>query len=669
MAKSGDIQRIEELRRQLHEHNYRYYILADPTISDQEYDLLLHELIDLETKHPELITTDSPTQRVGYAPASSFNTVEHQVPLLSLGNAFNKEDIISFMQRVERWSGQQVEYICELKIDGLAVSLTYEQGILVRGSTRGDGQTGEDITQNIRTIRSIPLRLQEPIDLNVRGEVYMPKTAYSRLNKQREAAGDQLFANPRNAAAGSLRQLDSKVTASRNLDIFVYGIGEISTPVSTHGEALERLQQLGLKVNPGAKICTHLDEVWEFIEQWTPTKRDSLDYAIDGIVIKVNDLGLQIELGATAKSPRWAVAYKFPAEQAITQVLDIQVQVGRTGAVTPLAVLTPTLVAGSTVSRATLHNEDMVKQKDVRVGDFVVLQKAGDVIPEIVRSIPERRTGTEVSFEMPKVCPTCEQPLVRSAGEAATRCVNQYCPAQRFEQLVHYASKNAMDIAGLGPAVVTQLLESGLIAAADDLYKLTYDQVINLERFGHKSTENLLAAIETSKQRPLANLIHALGIRLVGVEVARELSRYFGSMDKLCTATAAELMTIEAVGEKIAQSVVDFFSDPDNLELVDSLAILGVNMVAEDTGISKTDSLAGLTFVLTGKLQEYTRSQLATQLRELGAHVASSVSKNTDYVVAGEKAGSKLAKAQELGVKVLAESDLREFFSKYDSAH
>ncbi len=667
MGRETDIQRIIELRDQIREHNYRYYVLDDPIIDDAEYDQLMRELIDLETKYPELISPDSPTQRIGHSVVSSFTPVEHQVPLLSLSNAFNQQELVEFCRRVQRWAEEPVEYVCELKFDGLAVSLNYEQGIFVQGSTRGDGYTGEDITQNLRTIPAVPLRLRKAVDLDARGEVFMSKQAYADLNRERELNGESLFANPRNAAAGSIRQLDPKVTAGRHLDIFIYGIGVTSTQtITTHMESLSWMKQLGLKVNPYVQKCRTIEQIWSFIEKWT-ARRDSLPFAIDGIVVKVNRLSIQAKLGATAKSPRWAIAYKFPAEQGISQVLDIQVNVGRTGAVTPLAILTPTLIQGSTVSRASLHNEDYVKAKDIRIGDYVVVQKAGDVIPEIVRSLPERRSGREEIFSMPKTCPACNQPISRAAGEAVTRCLNQKCPAQKYERLIHFTSRGAMDIEGMGPAVIQQLLDAGLVETAADIYKLRHDQLINLERFGPKSTDNLLAAIEKSKNRSLANLIFALGIRLVGEEAARELAEHFGTMEKLRNVNYEQLTKINTIGEKIARSVVDFFSDSENNRLIDELAELGVNMKQKQS--EKTLKLQGLTFVVTGKLELFSRKQIENVLRNLGADVTSSVSSKTDYVIVGEKPGSKFDKAQQLGVNILNEQQFVDFLRKMGAVY
>ncbi|NLM24569.1 MAG: NAD-dependent DNA ligase LigA [Firmicutes bacterium] len=663
MSQTADMQRIEDLRKQLNYHNYRYYVLDDPEISDAEYDRMMRELIELETQYPHLVTIDSPTQRVGHTPSSGFSTVQHQIPLYSLSNAFDQEELQAFVNRVQRSIGQDVEFVCELKIDGLAVSLTYQAGVFVQGLTRGDGQTGEDITHNLRTVRSLPLRLNEPVDINVRGEVYMPKASFQRLNAEREAAGESLFANPRNAAAGSIRQLDPRVAASRNLDIFIYGIGAAEAlDLNKHDACLKKLSELGFKVNPSYQVCRTAEEIWDFIQDWT-SKRASLPYDIDGIVIKVNDLNLQNQLGYTAKSPRWAIAYKFPAEQVVTKVLDIQVQVGRTGALTPLAILEPVFVAGSQVSRATLHNEDIVKAKDVRIGDYVLVQKAGDIIPEIVEALVERRDGSEIPFVMPQHCPVCEQPTKRLPGEAVTRCVNGQCPAQQLEGLVHFASRNAMDIAGLGPAVVEQLVQANLVKTPADLYKLTFDDLVQLERFGKKSAENLLAAIEQSKRRSLANLIFALGIRLVGVEVARELAMNFKTMERLQQASIEDLMEIDTIGEKIAASIVDYFSSPANLQLINELVAVGVNMEMSQESQAEL-ILDGLTFVVTGKLESYSRKEMEDLLRSLGANVTGSVNKNTDYLIAGEKAGSKLTRAQELNITILNEEEFRRFLAE-----
>ena len=657
-------QRIERLRWELRYHNYRYYILDDPSISDQEYDNLMRELIELETKHPQLITADSPTQRVGHTPSAKFATVTHREPLLSLNNAFSEEDLLAFQERVQKQSATPLSYVCELKIDGLAVSLNYEQGVFVQGATRGDGEVGEDITTNLRTIRSLPLRLNEEVNLNVRGEVYINREDFNALNEQRKEAGESLFANPRNAAAGSLRQLDPRITAQRPLDIFLYGLGSAEElEVTTQSAALKLIRDLGLRVNPYYQECTDFAEVLEFVRTWQE-KRNSLPYEIDGVVVKVNELEIQRELGTTARSPRWAIAYKFPPEQVVTQVVKIGIQVGRTGALTPLAELEPVVVAGSTVSRATLHNEDFIRERDIRIGDYVVLQKAGDVIPEIVRSLPERRDGSEVPFSMVTNCPACGSLVVRPSGEAVTRCVNGQCPAQRLEKLIHFASKGALDIDGLGPAIITQLVEAKLVHSPADFYRLTKEELLGLERFGEKSADNLLAAIEGSKERPLSRVLFGLGIRLVGAEVARELAQATSSLDRLASLTKEELLEIPTVGEKIAQSILDYFADEDNQQLIQELKEVGVRLElpAEEDLVEQV--LEGHTFVVTGRLEAFSRSEIEGLLRNLGANVTGSVSKKTSYLVAGPGGGSKLTRAQELGIPVLSEQELMDFLGE-----
>ncbi len=657
---------MAELREQLQYHNYRYHALDDPEISDQEFDQMMRELSDLEEQYPQWITADSPTQRVGYAPVAGFDSVAHTVPLLSLSNVFSEEELRAFCQRVERLAETDVRYFAELKIDGLAVSLTYEDGVLTQGATRGDGAEGEDITQNLRTVRSIPLRLQQPVNINVRGEVFMGRDAFVRLNQDRETAGEALFANPRNAAAGSLRQLDPKVTAQRNLDMFCYSIGYCDNDsLNTQSQSLAYLTELGFKVNPNAQPCADADELLDFIEHWAQ-HRQELAYDIDGIVVKVDSLQLQEALGFTAKSPRWATAYKFPAEQVVTKVLDIAVQVGRTGALTPLAHLEPVTVAGSTVSRATLHNEDIIREKDIRIGDTVILQKAGDVIPEIVASRAELRTGEEEEFTMPEHCPACGGDAVRLEGEAVRRCVNSACPAQLLERLIHFSSRGAMDIDGLGPAIMEQLVKAGLVETPADLYRLEKDQLETLDRMASKSADNLLRAIAVSKDQPLARLIFGLGIRLVGEEAARDLAAHVGSLRGLATAEPEQLMLVKSVGPKIAASVRQFFAEEANQRLLDDLVDLGIDPRAGGQAETADTDLVldGLTFVVTGKLEGWSRSDVEQLLRGAGANITSSVSRNTDYLVAGEKAGSKLDKAQSLGVTVLDQTQFRDFLNE-----
>ena len=532
----------------------------------------------------------------------------------------------------------------------------------MRGATRGDGHTGEDVTANLRTVRSLPLRLNEPVTINVRGEVFINRKDFLAFNEERQRAGESPFANPRNAAAGSLRQLDPRMTAKRPLDVFLFAVeSRLHSQVKTQAEALEYLRGLGLRVNPHFRLCTSFDQVFEYIRTWEE-KRSSLPYEIDGIVIKVNEFELQHALGTTARSPRWAVAYKFPAQQVITRVLNIAVQVGRTGALTPLAELEPVTVAGSTVSRATLHNEDIVRSRDIRIGDYVVLQKAGDVIPEIVRSLEERRDGSEVVFKMPEHCPSCGERVVREPGEAVVRCINNQCPAQRLERLVHFASKGALDIEGLGPAIVGQLLEKGLVRTPADFYRLKKEDLLSLERFGEKSADNLLAAIEESRNQPMARVLYGLGIRFVGEEAAREVAQAVGSFQNLMKLGKEELLAIPTVGEKIAQSILNFFSLPENTALVQELLDLGLAKTQGEQAAEQV--LAGLTFVVTGRLEGFTRSGIEEFLRSLGANVSSSVSRRTDYLVAGPGGGSKLQKAEELGVPVLSEQELLDFLAE-----
>lgn len=652
--------RLEELRAEIRRHDRLYYELDAPVISDAEYDALMRELIAIETAYPELITPDSPSQRVGGAVAEGFAPVTHRVPMLSLANAFSADDLRAFDERVRRALGvSRVEYVVELKIDGLAVGLTYQDGLFVLGATRGDGLQGEDITRNLRTLRSLPLRLELPLTVDVRGEVFMTKSNFLRLNAENEAAGRPLFANPRNAAAGSVRQLDPAVTAKRPLEIFVYAVGYVEgVQLRTHWEALELLRKAGLRTNPHNTLCQGIEEAIRVCEEWTH-RRHELDYAIDGMVIKVNDLAAHDILGATAKSPRWAIAYKFPAEQAVTRLREIKVSVGRTGAVTPLAVFDPVQLAGTTVTKASLHNEDLIREKDLRIGDMIVVQKAGDVIPEVVRALPEHRTGNEVPFRMPAHCPECGSPLVRLPDEVVVRCVNTACPAQLIEGLVHFASRDAMDIEGLGPALVTQLVEAGLVRNAADLYSLTMEQLTSLERMGPRSAQNLLDALEESKGRGLARLLFALGIRHVGAGVARSLAEHFGSMDALIAAATRsggeELLAVPDVGMKIAQSVHQYFSQEANLRVIEALRRAGINM-EERRPATAEGPLSGKRVVITGTLATMTRKEAEDAVRAAGGIAAGSVSRNTDYVVAGEKAGSKLQKAQELGIPVLDEA-------------
>lgn len=653
--------RIIELRSLLNEHNYRYHSLDQPTITDQEYDALMQELIQLEQEHPDWITTDSPTQRVGGGPLPFFEKVQHQRPMLSLGNAFNEQDLREFDRRVKTGANvEQVQYMAELKIDGLAVSLVYEGGVFIRGATRGDGTTGEDITQNLKTIRSLPLRLKHPVTLEVRGEAFMPKKEFERINAARSEQGEPLFANPRNVAAGSLRQLDPKMTAARALDIFVYGIGSLEgKTVQTHSEGLDFLEECGFKVNQERRLFASIDEVIAFVTSWAD-RRAKLPYEIDGMVIKVDRFDIQEQLGFTAKTPRWAIAYKFPAEEAVTVLEDIEVSVGRTGAVTPTAILRPVSLAGTTVKRASLHNEDIIREKGLMIGDHVVVKKAGDIIPEVVAVLPERRTGEEKPYAMPTHCPECGSDLVRLEGEVALRCVNPACPAHIREGIIHFVSRDAMNIDGLGEKVVAQLYSEGIIASVADLYKLNRDRLLQLERMGEKSVDNLLAAIESSKQNSVEKLIFGLGIRLVGAKAAKTLAQHFGSLDRLMEASEQELQSIHEIGGKMAGSIVAYFHTPEVQDVIEGLREAGVNFAYQgltSSDLADVDSpFTGKTVVLTGSLSSMDRKEAAHKIEALGGKITGSVSKKTDIVVAGEEAGSKLTKAQELGITVMDEN-------------
>ncbi|WP_428910672.1 NAD-dependent DNA ligase LigA [Niallia sp. Krafla_26] len=660
--------RIEELRNLLNQYSHEYYVLDQPSVPDSEYDRLLNELIQIEAEFPDLITPDSPSQRVGGQVLDMFQKVTHEIPMLSLGNAFNEADMRDFDRKVRQAVGDQYEYVCELKIDGLAVSLKYENGLFVQGSTRGDGTTGEDITANLKTIHSIPLRLPQSLSIEVRGEAYMPKQSFSKLNEQKEENGEEPFANPRNAAAGSLRQLDPKIAASRKLDIFLYSISNTGgVEITSHSEGLDWLDSLGFKTNPERRTCSNMDEVLEYISSWVE-KRPHLPYEIDGIVIKVNSYAHHEILGTTVKSPRWSIAYKFPAEEVVTTLLDIELNVGRTGVVTPTAILQPVKVAGTTVGRATLHNEDLIREKDIRIGDKVVIKKAGDIIPEVVNVILDQRTGEEEEFHMPTHCPECESELVRLDEEVALRCINPKCPAQIREGLIHFVSRNAMNIDGLGEKVISQLFAEKLVEDVADLYRLEKEQLLRLERMGEKSVSNLLQAIENSKGNSLERLLFGLGIRHVGAKAAKTLAMQFETMDRLAAATLEELTAINEIGEKMADSIVTFFQQEEVSELIQELKDLGLNMVYTGTRpvVSAEESQSvffGKTIVLTGKLEQLTRNEAKEKIEALGGNVAGSVSKKTDLVIAGEDAGSKLKKAQELGITVWNEEKLVEELS------
>ncbi|MGE5589481.1 MAG: NAD-dependent DNA ligase LigA [Bacillota bacterium] len=685
-----DRQRLEQLREEIRRHDYRYYVLDDPVISDQEYDRLMRELLALEEKHPEWVSPDSPSQRVGGAPGSDFAKVAHTSPMLSLANAFSADDLRDFHRRVEaglREAGREgeIRYVVELKIDGLSVALRYQDGAFRLGATRGDGEVGEDVTANLRTIRAIPLLLHDPStvgpwpgrprSLEVRGEVFLPVARFEALNAEQEARGEKTFANPRNAAAGSLRQQDPRITAGRNLDCFVYDIRVLEwgqaapgQPLRSHWDALALLDALGFHVNRERRLCRTIDEVMAACEEWGE-RRATLAYEIDGLVIKLDDLEQRDLLGATTKTPRWAVAYKFPAEQKITRVRDIVLQVGRTGAVTPTAVLDPVRVAGSTVSRATLHNEDYIRDKDVRVGDWVVLQKAGDVIPEVVSVVIERRTGEEQPFRYPDRCPVCGAEVVRSPGEAARRCTGGYsCPAQVQRWIEHFVSRDAMHIDGLGERLVAQLLDAGLVQDPADLYFLTYEQLVSLERMGDKSAQNLLQAIDRSRDNPLHRLLYALGIRFVGERAARLLADHFRHLDRVPAATVDELTAVPEIGDKIAESVVEYFRRPETTALLDKLRRAGVRFTAEETQVAAQGPLAGKTVVVTGTLSRYGRKEVEELITRLGGRPSGSVSRKTDLVVVGDSPGSKADKARELGVRVVDEREFLDLIGQDPSA-
>ena len=663
VAKNNE-KEIAKLRDEIRYHEHRYYVLDDPEISDFEFDKLMLDLKELELQHPELVTPDCPTQRVGGAPASEFPKVRHPAPMMSLDNTYSVDDLRDFDRRVRELAGRdQVEYVAELKLDGLSMALTYQDGELVRGVTRGDGEVGEDVTSNIRTIRSVPLRLEEkklklighPAQFEVRGEVIMTRKAFEQTNAQREAAGEPKFANPRNSAAGSIRQLDPRIVAERKLDMFIYYllVNGVELP-GEHAQVLETLAKMGFKVNPHWKRCLAFDDLLAYIQKWE-SQRDGLDYEIDGIVIKVNNTGLWQELGTTAKSPRWAVAYKYPARQATTRVNDIRAQVGRTGTLTPVADLEPVDVGGVTVSHATLHNMDEIERLGLKIGDTVLIQRAGEVIPQVVKVVKAAPDGR--TFEMPKECPVCGEEVHRAEGEVAYRCVNNACPAKLKESLLYFAGRRAMNIDGLGEALVDQLVDKGLVHDVADLYKLTHEQLANLERMGSKSAQNLLDEIERSKQAELARVIFALGIRFVGERTGQLLANHFGSLDKLAKATPEELVEAEEVGPRVAEAIQEFFQEKRNQEVVEELRQAGLQFVYAQKR-KKGGALQGQTFVLTGTLPHLTRDEAKAKIEAAGGKVTGSVSKKTSYVVAGEEAGSKLDKAREIGVAVIDEAEL-----------
>lgn len=651
------------MREKIRYHEHRYYVLDDPEISDYEFDQLMRRLGDLEREHPELVTADSPTQRVGGEAAKEFPTVRHATPMMSLDNTYSVDELHEFDRRVRELSGRSdIEYVAELKLDGLSMSLTYENGVLARGVTRGDGSQGEDVTANVKTIRSVPLRITSKAlsrfkSFEVRGEVIMPRTAFERLNAEREAAGEPKFANPRNSASGTMRLLDSRIVAARRLGMFHYYLLEDGKePFKTHAESLRALAEMGFKVNPNWKLCKSFDALLAYIEEWEK-KRESVDYETDGVVVKVNDTRLWGELGRTAKSPRWAIAYKYPARQATTVVKDIRAQVGRTGILTPVADLEPVEIGGVTVSHSTLHNMDEIERLGVRIGDTVLIQRAGEVIPQVVKVVKHAPDGRP--FEMPHTCPACGGHVIRAEGEVAWRCVNAACPAQLKESLLHFAGRRAMDIDGLGEAIVEQLTSRGMVKDAADLYSLTEEQLAPLDRMGKKSAANLVAEIRKSREAPLARVVFAIGIPFVGERTAQLLAGHFGSLDRIVGATEGELEQVAEIGPKTAEGITGFFAENRNRQLVERLRHAGLQFTAEKPAAARRQPLAGLTFVLTGTLSGYSRDEAKQAIEEAGGRVTGSVTKKTNYVVAGSDPGSKLDKAQSLGIAVIGEEELR----------
>ncbi len=658
---AGPADRAQELRAELNHHNHRYYVLNDPVITDGEYDLLMRELRRLEQDHPEVFTADSPTQRTGGPPSPAFAQVQHRRPMLSLGNAFDLEDLEQWHRRTSALlDGSEFDMVCELKIDGLAVTLTYEDGVFYQGATRGDGTVGEEVTRNLRTIRTIPISLlgDAPPRLEVRGEVYLPVPEFQRLNEERAARDESLYANPRNTGAGSVRQLDPKVTASRNMQVWVYSLGEVEGAdlPQTHWAALEWLQELGFRINPNNKLCRTIEEVQAYYQSWLERRHD-LPYEADGVVVKVDPLDLQERLGVVGREPRWAVAYKFPAEQATTRLLEIGINVGRTGSLNPYAILEPVVVSGATVQHASLHNEEDIHRKDVRIGDWVVIERAGDVIPHVVGPVLGRRTGDEQVFRMPVHCPVCATLVVKADDDAMHRCPNAACPVQFFELLKHYVGKGAADIDGLGERWCGILIEHGMVSDVADLYYLQKDQLMSLDRMGDKLATKIMTSIEGSKQRPLARLLFGLGILHVGSEVAELLTQNFASVEEIASATQDDLTAIQGIGPRIAESIVSYFQDPANQEVIERLRKAGVRLEQDRMPEPEVGELpfSGLNFVVTGTLASFSRNEAESRIKSHGGRVTSSVTRNTNYVVVGAFPGSKAAAAQRLGIPVLDE--------------
>ena len=668
MADASPAQRAEQLRRELNYHNHRYYTLDDPVISDGQYDLLLRELREIEAEHPELLTSDSPTQRVGGEPSSAFAEVEHSRPMLSLGNAFDFDELAAWHRRISGLlDDDSFDMVCELKIDGLAVNLTYEDGVLIQGATRGNGITGEDVTRNLRTIRTIPLKLEGFVPqgsqrLEVRGEVYLPVEEFHRLNKGREERGEQLYANPRNTGAGTIRQLDPKVTAARNMQIWVYSLNSTDGTefIESHWKALEWLGDVGFRINPNNKLCHSLEEVEDYYRYWLERRHD-LPYEADGVVVKVSPLAMQERLGVVGREPRWAIAYKFPAEQATTRLKYIGINVGRTGSLNPYAVLEPVVVSGATVQHASLHNEEDINRKDIRVGDTVIIERAGDVIPQVVGPVPAQRTGQEQVFRMPERCPECDTPVVKAEDDAMHRCPNSSCPAQFFELLKHFVGKNAADIDGLGERWCGILIEKGMVSDVAGLYGLEKDKLLELDRMGDKLATRILSNIEASKSRPLPRMLFALGITHVGAEVADLLAQNYLGIRELANASEEDLTAIEGIGPKIAESIIAWFQAPENQEVIEKLLAAGVKLEQDSLPIataatpSEDSPFGGLTFVVTGTLSAFSRKDAEARIKELGGKVTSSVTKKTSYVVVGESPGSKVATAERLGIPTLDE--------------
>lgn len=655
--------RIQKLREDIVFHEKKYYVDNDPQISDYEFDMLLKELINIEKQFPELITPESPTQRVGEQPLEGFISVEHSTPMLSLDNCYTTEELKEFEERIQKIiPSEKITYVAELKIDGLGISVFYRDGKFAQAVTRGDGLRGDDVTANVKTIRSFPLVVPQPGELEVRGEIYLPFESFRKINKRRDKEDLPLFANPRNAAAGSIRLLDPKEVAARMLDVFLYTLFVGGEEKESQWQNLQTMKKLGFKTNPHSHQCASLDDVFSYYEEWKE-RRDTLDYDVDGIVIKVDSVEQQKSLGSTAKFPRWAISYKFPARQATTRIKDIIIQVGRTGALTPVAVLEPVKLSGITISRSTLHNEDELQRKDIRIGDLVLIERSGDVIPKVVRVIKEKRTGRETPFDFPKRCPVCHTAAFRPEGEVISRCINPSCPAKLKESLIHYSSRRAMNIETLGIALVNQLLEKKLVRTIPDLYTLQYENLVGLERMGPKSSLNLLDEIEKSKKRDLHRLIFALGIRFVGERTAGALASFFKDLDSLIKATADDLIQIEDVGPKVAESIVFFFQQPENKRLIEKLREAGLNFMSQSMAISKDGPLSGLTFVLTGTLTKFSREEAKIEIEKRGGTVTSTVSRKTDCVIAGDDPGSKLKKAEQLGVRVLDETAFLELIS------